>query len=356
MSPYRVAIIGCGRIASLLEQEEWRGHPCTHAGCFDYCPRTTIVAASDAVAERREAFGRRWGVERLYADAETMLAREEAEIVCIATYPIPHRDLTLTAVAAGAKAIFCEKAMATSLREADEMIAAGAAVGVRLTINHGRRWDWQYRQVGRLLREGRIGALRAMALHGACGLANNGTHYFDMLRYFAGDVAWAVGRLADPEALDPRGSGYFHFASGVECTVNLATAGRAAHLFELIGERGRIVVANNRPPRFRVFVDADGVMAEQPFPQTPAEEVVNTFGAGRCVLPRAVEEIVASLDRGEPTCSTGEDGRTALEMVLALHESHALGNVRVGFPLSNRDRRVLVRDADFVSSAQPAAG
>ena len=42
MATYTVGIVGCGRIASLLEQETHRGNPNTHAGCFDYCRRTQM--------------------------------------------------------------------------------------------------------------------------------------------------------------------------------------------------------------------------------------------------------------------------------------------------------------------------
>ena len=354
MKTYRVAIIGCGRIASLLEQETWRGNPNTHAGCFDYCERTQIVAAADHHDERREAFGRRWGVARLYPDWEEMLAQEDLDIVSIATYPAPHRDMTVRAAETGAKAIFCEKAMATTLREADEMIEACRRHSVQLTINHGRRWDWQYRQAQQLLRDGAIGELEGMSLQFAAGLANNGTHYFDMLRYFAGDVEWAVGHLRNPVSLDPQGSGYFAFRSGVRCTVNGATGGHAAHLFELLGTEGRIVVTNERPPRFRLFRALSRERYEEvAVPTVPPEQEVNTFGHGRCVLPVSVYEIAESVDQGEPSCSTGEDGRAALEMVMALHESEAHGNARVEFPLENRDHRILVQREEFVSAATP---
>ena len=177
--------------------------------------------------------------------------------------------------------------------------------GVRLSINHGRRWDWQYRKIGELLRGDTIGDLRAMALHFTAGLANNGTHYFDMLRYFAGDVEWAIGRLDDPEALDPKGSGYFRFKSGVECVVNGTTGGNAEYLFELIGTEGRIAVTTGRGPDFRLFVDG----RERPFPEVPEDQKLNTFGYGRCVIPLSAEEIVQSLDRNEDTVSSGEDVR-----------------------------------------------
>jgi predicted dehydrogenase len=355
MKVYRVGVIGCGRIASLLEQETWRGNPNTHAGCYDYCPRTRIVAAADADAERLAAFGRRWGVERLYARWEAMLEQEELEIVSVATYPIPHRDMVVAAAASGVKAIFCEKAMATTLREADAMIDACAARGVQLSINHGRRWDRQYHAVKQLLDEGRIGELQAITLQFSAGLANNGTHYFDMLRYFAGDVAWATGHLHDAQSLDPTGSGMFSFRSGVRGLVNGVSGRNAASLFELLGSQGRITISEERPPRCRLFVPEGGALKEEPFPAIPEDERINTFGAGRCVLPASVENIVESLERGTDSLSTGRDGRAALEMVLAFHESERQGNARVDFRMTSRDLRVLVRPEGFISSAKPAA-
>mgnify|MGYP003309558895 CR=1 FL=1 len=88
MAVYRVGSIGCGRIASLLEQEPHRGNPNTHAGCYDYCDRTQIVAAADANPQRREAFGQRWGVTGLYIDWQDM-------ICLLYTSPRP-RDATLS--------------------------------------------------------------------------------------------------------------------------------------------------------------------------------------------------------------------------------------------------------------------
>lgn len=349
MKTYTVGIIGCGRIASLLEQEPHRGNPNTHAGCYDYCQRTCIVAAADAHTERLHAFGRRWNVSQLYASWEQMLESESLDIVSVCTYPIPHRDIVVKAAECGVKAIFCEKSMATTLREADEMIDACDAHDVKLSVNHGRRWDWQFRKVKELIDQERIGELRAMELNFSAGLANNGTHYFDMLRYFTGEVAWAVGHLHSPDSLDPSGSGYFYFQNGVRCNVNGVSGGGATYIFELIGSKGRITIGNPRPPQFRLVVDGKEVV----FDEIPEDQKINTFGIGRCVIPLSVKEIVDSLDQNTDTVSTGRDGRAALEMVLSFHESERLGNARVDFPLQNHDLRVLVRRSDFISNVMP---
>ena len=349
MKTYTVGIIGCGRIASLLEQEPERGTPNTHAGCYDTCDRTRIVAGADASDERRVAFGQRWDVSSMYSEWREMLEKEQLDVVSICTYPVPHRDMVLAAAESGVKAIFCEKSMAITLRQADEMIEVCEKQGVRLSINHGRRWDWQYRKIGELLDQKTIGDLQALALNYTAGLANNGTHYFDMLRYFAGNVEWAVGRLQDPNALDPKGSGLFHFRTGVDCIVNGITGRNARYLFELMGTEGRIAVTGGRGPMFELSIGGK----EHPFPETPADQEVNTFGNGRCVIPLSVEEIVESLDESKDTVSTGHDGRAALEMVLSFHESEKRGNGRVDFPLEDRDTQILVRNEDFISSVVP---
>ncbi|MBC8230395.1 Gfo/Idh/MocA family oxidoreductase, partial [bacterium] len=146
MNIYKVGVIGCGRIASLMEQDEHRDKPTSHAGCYDFVERTQIVAAADQDEERRKAFGRKWNVKRLYKSYEEMIDNEELDIVSICTYPIPHHNITMKVATSGVKAIFCEKAMATCLREAEEMIAVCAENNVKLTINHTRRWDWKYRK------------------------------------------------------------------------------------------------------------------------------------------------------------------------------------------------------------------
>lgn len=349
MTTYNVGVIGCGRIASLLEQEPERGTPNTHGGCYDHCDRTLIISGAEANNERRLAFGQKWGVSAMYVDWQEMLDNESLDIVSVCTYPVPHRDMVVAAAESGVKAIFCEKSMAVTLRQADEMIDVCEKHGVRLSINHGRRWDWQYRQIKKLLDQKAIGALIGMSLNYTAGLANNGTHYFDMLRYFGGEVEWAMGRLQDPDTLDPKGSGIFHLKNGIDCVVNGISGSNSRYLFELIGSSGRIAVTNGRGPEFKLYIEGE----KQIFPEVPPGQGLNTFGSGRCVIPGSIEAIVESLDKLEDTASTGRDGRAALEMVISFHQSESRGNTRVNFPLEDRDTRVLVKNVDFTSGAVP---
>jgi len=83
---YRAGIIGCGRIADAIEDElinapAWSLLPYSHAGAYQRCPRTRLVAAADVNRERLEAFGRRRSVDRLYGGYREMFDRENLAIV-----------------------------------------------------------------------------------------------------------------------------------------------------------------------------------------------------------------------------------------------------------------------------------
>ncbi len=66
---YTVAIIGLGRIGSLLDDpwadqtirdESWRLRPCSHAGQVTAHPRLRLIAGADLNPDYRAAFERRW--------------------------------------------------------------------------------------------------------------------------------------------------------------------------------------------------------------------------------------------------------------------------------------------------------
>ena len=86
MNMYRVGIMGCGRIASTMEDES-DVHPISIAGAFEALPNTEIVAGCNRGAAKLHAFGERWGVGALYHDYREMLAQEDLDIVCVATHP-----------------------------------------------------------------------------------------------------------------------------------------------------------------------------------------------------------------------------------------------------------------------------
>ena len=124
---YRVAIIGCGRMASTIDDERpagWPHAPSTHAGAFKQLEQTPVIAGVNRGPKGLQAFQRRWGVTNGYADYRQMLEAEQPDIVSICTPQESHAEITMECARAGVKGIICEKAMCGSMAEADAVLAA----------------------------------------------------------------------------------------------------------------------------------------------------------------------------------------------------------------------------------------
>src|SRR5436305_9887644 len=114
MARYRVGVIGCGSIG--------RGH----GYGWTNSERTELVTLADITPAARDEFGEEFGVEesKRYADYREMLDKEKPDIVSVCLWHGQHAP-TVIAVAASAnrpRLIVCEKPMATSLGEAEQMI------------------------------------------------------------------------------------------------------------------------------------------------------------------------------------------------------------------------------------------
>ncbi len=50
--------------------------PYSHTACFREVREVEVVAGADPFEEQRDAYGARWGIDRLYADYREMLENE----------------------------------------------------------------------------------------------------------------------------------------------------------------------------------------------------------------------------------------------------------------------------------------
>ena len=58
-----------------------------------------------------------------------------------------------------------------------------------------------------------------------------------------------------------------------------------------------------------------------------------------------VDDIVNAIETGRPPKCTGEDGRQALEIAIALRESHRRGGVKVNLPLEDRKLQIMASES-----------
>ena len=334
MKKFKIGIVGCGRIGSLLEEDPLRGKPCTHAGGFSALPTAQLSAGCDIDPDRLQKFGKRWNVTGLYSDFREMLAKESLDILCIATWTPLHASMTLEAAQAGVKGIFCEKPIATSMDQARKMVRICQKKNIPLIINHERRWDAYYQQARKLILSGKIGEIKtiignalswkpgklSVSGHGGGPLFHDGTHLTDLLLFFAGPVDWVSGYETRPggkKYIEETASAMLGFKNGA---IGFIEGGGARKYFnfelDIQGTEGRILIGNSgrelyiikKSQRFTGFQELEKV----PFPE-PKKCESPFIGGGR--------EMLRTLRKDTAGVSTGKDGMRALEIISAVYQS-----------------------------------
>lgn len=346
---YRVGIVGLTDIAAAAPRKAEgplaSPMPGSHAAAFAVLPQTQVVAVCELKPELMDHFVDRWGGVwpgiRRYADFREMLAKERLDILTVATSDHRHADIVVAAAEAGVRGIFCEKPLATSLGDADRMLAAVEKHGAKMVIDHMRRWYPLYNETRRLIREGAIGKLsRIVATFGGprAMVFRNGTHLIDLICFFAeSEPAWVFAELDDEfhdygpayagdggrnPATDPGVSGYIHFQNGVRAFYNGSKGAPSGFWLDLFGETGKVSVNDTGGTLWRDVV-GQGLMS-QPIRAPEHRSISHLAG---------IEELIRLVERGGVPSSSGRDGRRVVEIILAMLASQHRGNVRVDLPL-----------------------
>jgi hypothetical protein len=192
--PLKAAIIGTGRIGSLLERDALRSKPHSHAGWYAAHPRVTLVAGADTDPERLADFGADWQIstDHLYADYRELLARERPDLVSICAYATERVEMARAAIDAGARGLWLEKAVACSMAEAADLRQLADRAGVAIVVNHMRRADPAWRRVAEIVAREELGRLESVHVRFSGHFLHTGTHAWDALDEWCGP--WAEVR------------------------------------------------------------------------------------------------------------------------------------------------------------------
>jgi predicted dehydrogenase len=336
---YRAAIIGCGRIAGSIDDEvrDMPGmiFPYSHAGTYQACDRTDLVAASDVVADKLEEFCKRWEIPHAYADYRELIEREHPDIISVTTRPAAHRDIVVYAAEHGVKAIWCEKPLCCSMAEADEMVAACERHGVKFNLGANRRYAPLYRAIRAQIAQGLIGELQAISCHAAGSALWSHTHSSDLLLLLAGDpavdyVQGTVGADVEDyadnrvEVDPPIYSAYLHFSTGVHGYM-LASI---SYDWEVAGSTGKLRILNDGQ---QIELRRQAGRWKQ-LEVVPAPVLPQASGALKCL-----ENLVEALDTGSATQGPIALARRSQELIMGIIASHGQQGARVALPLNNRD-------------------
>ena len=353
MNKLKVAIIGCGRIAGYLEDDILRAKPCTHVGAYRHFHEIEITACCSQTEENARKFAERFDIPHFYTDADKLLKKEKPDIISITTHAPLHAELTIKAARSGVKGIFCEKAIACSLREADEMTAVCEKYGTVLSVNHTRRWESHYKFAKHLIGTGAIGTMQTITGYFSGNLIHTGTHMYDAMLYLAGKPLKVLANIdekvsketsgyalngEDEKIEDRDGSLIINFEKDV--TAYVYGQGKKYFIFELdvMGTEGRIKLGNGL---FEYWA-MEPSKAYEKFLELRKRDLC-LLKTGNALI-NAVADLIGAVKEGRNTLSTGKDAGQSLEIALAAYESHYEKKGKaVKLPLKDRDRIVVSR-------------
>jgi predicted dehydrogenase len=135
-----------------------------YARVISELPETSLVIACDASADAIELVRVRNPGTRTTTDASEVMSADDVDAVVVATPTSTHFELTLAALDAG-KHVLCEKPLASTVSECDELVAAADAAERTLFVGHTFVYNPAVRHLRALVDSGEIG--RVLYCHAA---------------------------------------------------------------------------------------------------------------------------------------------------------------------------------------------
>lgn len=324
-----VCVIGSGRAGMI------------HAVNFaKNVPGAELVALVDPVEETVRSACAELGVEKGYASHTQAIEDKSVDALVIVSPTKFHRDIVVEAAAAK-KHILCEKPMAMTVGECDDMIAATDRAGVVLQIGFMRRFDAGFRRAKAIVESGEIGDV-VMVRSNTRGpsvpqpwmydikksngpLAEVNSHDIDTLRWFTGSefrTVYAVGgNYRCPDAKKDWPDFYDNvivaatFANGMQGMMDGAQGVGYAYdaRVEILGTKGCVFIGRLQDEAVLTCTAGGG---------TGTEPLVASWrGLFREAYLNEDTAFIDSVRKGLPPQVSGHDGKMAVRVVNAGNQS-----------------------------------
>lgn len=328
----RVAILGAGSM----------GH--THAtGWVSTDAKVVGVVAQDrASAEEVAAL---CGAS-VYDSLDAVLPQVDIVDICLPTHL--HCEFTLKAAAAG-KHIFCEKPIARTVEDGQQMIATCKAAGVRLFVGQVVRFFPQYAGAHDALKAGKLGKLAVLRLTRVSYRPNKGqnswfddversggplldmlVHDYDYARWMGGEVERVYTRCSPPDSggISEYAQVLLRYRSGAMAHIEGGWAyplGMFRTKIEAAGDGGLLEwESDSTAPLTTYFKAAPGEVADVGLPLSPLE--VDPYTA-------IIQHFYDAVQHDKPFAVTPEDALAALQIGTAALESAQTGKPVMLTPL-----------------------
>lgn len=331
-------------------------------------PEVEIVGVADADDQGRVETAKKLRAPRAFADYRQLLDETRPEIVSVATRWLDqHADMVIAAAERGIH-VYMEKPMCRTLAEADRMVEACRKNNVKLAIAHQTRYSPKIQVIRDLIDDGAIGEILELRGRGKEDRRGGGedlwvlgSHIMNLIHTFSGRPSWCFatveqdGQPVREEHVEDGNEGIgplagdavnamYGLPDGVTAYFNSQRdtgKGSARFGLRILGSQGVIEILTGYLPSAGILAD----VTWSPMRSNARWEPISSAGVGkpesldgdnRTGNVVACRDLIDAIENDRlPECNVLE-GRTTVEMIAAVFESHRLGQP-VAVPLKNRE-------------------
>ncbi|MEN2984983.1 MAG: Gfo/Idh/MocA family oxidoreductase [Dictyoglomaceae bacterium] len=338
----RVGIVGAGGIARHL-----------HIPRYKKIPDVEVVAIADSDKDRAEILAQEFNIPKIYYNYEEMFEKENLTAISVCTPNYLHAPVTISALNRGIH-VLCEKPMATSVKEAEDMVEASKKSGRILMIGQTQRFRPFNSALKRLIEKGELGEIyyaRGSLLRrkgipgigtwfttkemagGGC-LLDIGVHILDIVwwlmgmpkpKFILGNIyanfgpkglgegGWNKGVKGKPIFdVEDFAVGFIKFENGATLTIETSWASNIEKdegNYLILGTLGG---AQLNPPK--IFKDLENMSSNIEIIEKSTE-----WGEGE------IDHFVECVKENKEPIATGEQGLTVMKMLMGIYESSEKG-------------------------------
>ena len=349
MKKVRIALIGAGNIAN------------THLDAYKELPNVEIAAICDINPERLAETQAKYGIKNYYNSVEEMLAAEkdlDGADVCV--WNCNHAKCVIAALNAGLH-VLCEKPMAYTAEEAEEMRAVAERVGKALMIGFVTRYDPETLVVKDYIDNGYVGDIyyakaQYVRRHGNPGgwFANKelsgggpvidlGVHVIDRARYLMGrhmpvsvyaatfdklgrrdnlktSVGWSPkgASAADVCNVEDAGTALIRFDNGsvIQLETSYSLNGETVNGLHLYGSKGGFSTGRGE---LKLFTEVNDYLVDTVIHKENLKNAKPLFTA-------EMEAFVNRIIDNDISLDSADDGVVVMKMLDAIYESARTGH------------------------------
>jgi myo-inositol 2-dehydrogenase/D-chiro-inositol 1-dehydrogenase/scyllo-inositol 2-dehydrogenase (NAD+) len=321
-------VIGAGRAGMIHARNFARG-----------VPHAQLVAVADPVEEAVQKACQELELETYYLDYKEVVQDESIDAVVVVSPTVYHKDIVVAAARAG-KHILCEKPMAMTVEECDEMNRVVQEHHVKLQIGFMRRFDKSFMYAKERILAGEIGdvVLVKSLTRGPSipqpwqydiaksngPLAEVNSHDIDTVRWFTEsefkEIYAIAGNYRCPQAKEEFPDFYDNvvmtgtFENGMQGCIDGAVSVRYGYdaRTEIVGTKGVLFVGRLRENEVVVCNKDSGIVT--PFMETWRTLFIDAYR-------KEDEEFIESIVEDKTPRVTGIDGKMAVKVVNAGNRS-----------------------------------